>query len=149
MATVRGFDFPDDLFYLVEHDTWARLDADGLATIGITPLGAHISGDFIEFMPRPIGEAVDRERALGMLEMSKVIRSVRAPVAGIIVEINEGVRTDPRVINADPYGAGWLVRLRPTEWQEDVRALVGGADIPAAVESYMALLSDTFGKASP
>ena len=68
--------------------------------IGITPLGAHISGEFIEFMPKPIGEAVDRERALGMLEMSKVIRSVRAPVAGTIVAVNEKVKTEPRLINS-------------------------------------------------
>ncbi len=54
MPVVRGFDFPADLWYLMEQDTWARLDADGLATIGITSLGAHISGDFIEsFIAKP------------------------------------------------------------------------------------------------
>jgi glycine cleavage system H protein len=149
MTTIRGFDFPDELFYLVEHDAWVRLDADGNATTGITPLGAHISGEFIEFMAKPIGTAVERERALGMLEMSKVIRSARSPISGVIAAVNERVRTDPKLINADPYGEGWLVRVRPTAWEADARRLVTGAAIPAAVEAYMALLSETFDQAPP
>jgi glycine cleavage system H protein len=149
MATIRGFDFPDDLFYLLQHDTWARLDAGGIATVGITPLGAHISGEFIEFMPKPVGTVVERERSLGLLEMSKVVRAARAPIGGAIVETNVKARTHPGVINADPYGDGWLVRMRPTAWESDVRTLVTGAGIQAAVEAYMSLLSETFGEAPP
>lgn len=149
MTTIRGFDFPEELFYLLEHDAWARLDADGNATTGITTLGAHISGEFIEFMAKPVGTSVDRERALGMLEMSKVIRSARSPISGVIVEVNERARTDPKLINADPYGEGWLARLRPSAWEDDTRLLVTGAAIPSAVEAYMKLLSETFGEALP
>jgi glycine cleavage system H protein len=149
MTTIRGFDFPDELFYLLQHDAWVRLDADGNATTGMTPLGAHISGEFIEFMPKPVGTLVERERALGMLEMSKVIRSARSPITGMILDVNENVRTDPKLINSDPYGQGWLLRMRPTAWQEDSRLLVTGAAIPAAVEAYMGLLSETFGEAPP
>ena len=149
MTTIRGFEFPDELFYLLEHDAWVRLDADGNATTGITALGAHISGEFIEFMAKPLGTFVERERALGMLEMSKVIRSARSPIGGVIADINEKVRTDPKLINVDPYGHGWLARMRPTSWKEDSRLLVTGAAIPAAVEAYMALLSETFGEAPP
>src|SRR5262245_47808895 len=76
MAQVRGFEFPDDRYYLLEHDTWARLDGDGQVTVGLTSLGAHISGEFIEFMPKAIGTAIERDRSLGVLEMSKVLRSV-------------------------------------------------------------------------
>ena len=149
MATVRGFEFPDTLHYLMEHDTWVRRDADGNATVGITSLGAHISGEFIEFMAKPAGTAIDRDRALGMLEMSKVIRSARSPITGVLLEANEMAKTEPRLINSDPYGGGWLVRIRPTTWDSDARLLVTGASIPAAVEAYMALLSETFGEAPP
>jgi glycine cleavage system H protein len=149
VTTIRGFDFPDELFYLLEHDAWVRLDTDGNATTGMTSLGAHISGEFIEFMAKPVGTFVDRERALGMLEMSKVIRSARSPICGVIADVNEGARADPKLINSDPYGQGWLARLRPTAWEEDTRLLVTGAAIPAAVEAYMALLSETFGEAPP
>jgi len=146
MATIRGFDFPDELYYLIEHDTWVRLEADRLATVGITSLGAHISGEFIEFMARPVGEAIERERALGMLEMSKIIRSARAPIGGTIVAINDRARSEPNLINADPYGEGWLVRMRPATWESDIGSLVTGAAIAPAVEAYMALLSETFGQ---
>ena len=149
MTIIRGFDFPDELFYLLEHDTWARLDTNGIATIGITPLGAHISGEFIEFMPKPAGASIERERSLGLLEMSKIIRAVRSPVAGVIVEANGRAKTAPELINANPYGEGWLVRLRPTAWESDSELLVTGTKIPAAVEAYMGLLSETFGEAPP
>jgi len=149
MTKIRGFEFPEDLFYLIEHDVWVRLEADGQATIGITSLGAHISGEFIEFMARPIGELIERERAFGMLEMSKVIRSARAPIGGTITAVNAKVRTEPTLINGDPYGTGWLVRMRPSAWENDSRLLVTGSDIPPAVEAYMALLSDSFGVPPP
>jgi len=149
MATVRGFEFPDTLYYLMEHDTWVRLDADGNATVGITSLGAHISGEFIEFMAKPVGMAIDRDRALGMLEMSKVIRSARSPISGLILEANQKAKTEPLLINRDPYGEGWLVRMRPTAWDSESPLLVTGAGIPAVVEAYMALLSETFGEAPP
>lgn len=149
MAKIRGFEFPDGLYYLMEHDTWAHLDADGNATVGITSLGSHISGEFIEFMAKPVGEAIERDRALGVLEMSKVIRSARSPIAGVIVATNEKAKSSPALINSDPYGEGWLVRMRPSAWAGDSRLLVTGSAIPAAVEAYMALLSETFGEAPP
>lgn len=149
MAIVRGFEFPDALHYLLQHDTWVRLDSDGTATIGITPLGAHISGSFIEFMPKPVGSAIDRDRALGMLEMSKVIRSARSPITGVLLEVNQRVRAEPSLINTDSYGDGWLVRMQPTDWDGESRLLVTGDALVAAVEEYMALLSRTFDEAPP
>jgi glycine cleavage system H protein len=149
MTTIRGFEFPDELFYLLEHDAWVRLDGDGIATTGITTLGAHISGEFIEFMAKPVGTSIERERALGILEMSKVIRSARSPISGVVTEVNARVRTDPKLINADPYREGWLARLRPAAWAADAALLVTGAAIPAAVDAYMALLSETFDQAPP
>jgi glycine cleavage system H protein len=149
MAVVRGFEFPAGLWYLVEHDTWVRREGDGLATIGITSLGAHISGDFIDFIAKPVGTSVERDRSIGALEMSKVIRSARAPVAGTIAEVNSKVRADPSLINADPYGEGWLARLRPTSWDDDVALLVAGDAVTAAVEAYMSTLVETFGVEKP
>ncbi|HUL56697.1 MAG TPA: glycine cleavage system protein H [Usitatibacter sp.] len=149
MTKVRGFEFPDDLWYLVEQDTWARREADGLVTVGITSLGAHISGEFIEFVAKPLGTAIERDRSIGALEMSKVIRSARSPVAGTLVEVNAKVRASPGLINADPYGEGWLARLRPAAWDEDVARLVAGGAVGAAVEDYMSTLVEAFGMDKP
>lgn len=139
MTTVRGFEFPDRLLYLVEHDIWVRPEPDGSLVVGLTALGCQISGEFIEFMPKPVGTAVERERALAVLEMSKTIRSARAPAAGTIVAVNEAVRAQPPLLNGDPYGAGWLVRLQPADWARDVTALVAGSALAPAVERYMDL----------
>jgi glycine cleavage system H protein len=149
MATVHGFAFPDDRWYLVEHDTWARVDADGDLTIGLTALGAHISGEFIEFMPKPVGSALEQARSLGVLEMSKVIRAARTPASGTVIAVNEQLRATPDLINRDPYGDGWLIRLRPRAWPSESRMLVTGAAIVAAVEAYMVALGETFGEAPP
>jgi len=149
MPIVRGFEFPADRWYLVEQDTWVKREADGLATIGLTTLGAHISGEFVEFIARPVGTAIERDRSLGALEMSKVIRSARSPVSGTIVEVNPAVRADPRLINTDPYGEGWLARLRPGAWDADVALLTAGELVAPAVEAYMASLVEVFGEDKP
>jgi glycine cleavage system H protein len=149
MATIGDFEFPDDLLYLLEQDTWVRLDDDGNATVGITSLGAHISGEFIEFMPKPAGTRVERDRALGLLEMSKVIRSVRSPVAGVLLDANPRVTREPGLINASPYRDGWLVRLQPSDFERDRALLVDAAALPDAVKAYMALLAGSFGAPSP
>ena len=139
MTTVRGYEFPDDLFYMVEHDIWARCESDGTLTVGLTALGCRVSGEFIEFMPKPVGTAVERDRALAVLEMSKTIRSARAPAAGTIVAVNDEVRRQPQLLNHDPYGGGWLVRLRADNWARDAAALTRGAAVAPAVERYMDL----------
>jgi len=149
MVRVRTFEFPDELYYLVEHDTWARLDADRRVTVGLTSLGAHISGEFIEFLPKAMGAAIERDRSLGVLEMSKVIRAVRSPIAGTIVARNERATQRAKLINEDPYGEGWLVRLAPRDWDGDATRLATGTGIAPAVEAYMALLAETFDQPPP
>jgi len=149
MPIVRGFDFPADRWYLLEQDTWVKREADGLATVGITTLGAYISGDFVEFIAKPVGTTIERDRSLGALEMSKVIRSARSPVSGTLVEVNAAVRADPALINADPYGAGWLARVQPVAWDADLALLVAGEAVAPAVEAYMALLAESFGVDKP
>ena len=139
MTTVRGYEFPDDLFYMVEHDIWARLGDDQLITVGLTALGCRVSGDFLEFLPKPVGTAVERDRALAVLEMSKTVRSARAPAAGTIVAINDAVKRQPLLLNRNPYGDGWLVRLCAHDWSRDAAMLVPGADVAPAVERYMDL----------
>jgi glycine cleavage system H protein len=149
MPIVRGFDFPGTLWYLLDQDTWVRREPSDDAIVGITALGAHISGEFMEFIPREPGTVVERGRSLGALEMSKVIRSTRSPVAGEILEVNPAVRANPGLINSDPFGEGWLVRLRPSAWESDIATLVTGEAIAPAVEAYMSLLVETFGIDKP
>jgi glycine cleavage system H protein len=139
MANVRGFEFPDELHYLVDQDVWARPEADGNITVGVTSLAAHLAVEFYGYMPKPVGTAVDQNRAFAAVEMSKTIRSARAPVAGTIVAVNVDAVARPALINEDPYGKGWLARFAPADWVRDARTLITGAAIPAAMEHYLAL----------
>jgi glycine cleavage system H protein len=136
---LRGFDFPDGLYYLIEHDMWARYESDGRVTAGITALGVHMAGELYAYMPKAVGTAVERERAFGVVEMSKAIRSVRSPVSGRVVSVNAAARARPALINTDPYGEGWLAQLEPNDWSQDRKGLVTGAALTAAMLAYMDL----------
>src|SRR5262249_2885621 len=94
---------------------------------------------FMDFMPKPVGMAIERDRALALLEMSKTIRSVRAPVGGTIVSVNEEVKRQPGLLSGDPYGKGWLVRVKPANWAEDMTHLASGAGLAGKVAQYMEL----------
>ena len=131
---VRGYEFPDDLHYLVAFDMWARLDEDGLVRVGATSLGVALAGEIIAFLPKPIGETVEQGRALGAIELFKTIISAKAPVSGVLVEANGALEQMPVLLNRDPYGAGWLARIRPSNWAADCAALAHGAAVSGAME---------------
>ncbi|MBI5716417.1 MAG: glycine cleavage system protein H [Burkholderiales bacterium] len=133
---IRGFSFPDELHYLVEHQVWARLEDDGAAArVGITALGIHLAGGEI-YMARPkmVGAAVVQGGSVGVVELAKAIVSVKSPVTGTVVEVNARLAAAPELVHRDPYGEGWLARLTLTDFGADRAALVHGA---AAVQPAM------------
>lgn len=101
---------PTDLRYTESHE-WIRLDGD-LATVGITQYAANELTDVTYVEMKPAGTAVDSGDALGEVESVKTTSDVFAMVAGEIVEVNPAVSDDPSLINSDPYGDGWLLRVR-------------------------------------
>ena len=135
----RGYEFPDHLCYLVEHDVWARPEADGCVRVGITALGAGMAGELYAYIPKAINAGVERERSFGVVEMSKAIRSVRSPVSGRIAEVNVAAVTRPALINDDPYGEGWLARLVPEDWNSDRERLLSAEQLEAPLLAYMDL----------
>jgi glycine cleavage system H protein len=137
MANVRGCELPDGLYYDVEDNVWARLEEDGALVIGMTSYACSLSGQIVAFTPKKVGKAVERKRSLSTVESGKWVGPVKAPVGGGIVAVNEALFDDPGVINADPYGAGWLLRIKPTDWEGERGALVSGMEIAAAFEAKM------------
>jgi glycine cleavage system H protein len=111
------------VLYAPEQDMWVRLEDDGLATIGATHLVAH-HGQFMLFSPRPVGMKIARERSLGVMETAKTAVAVHAPLSCEIVETNPAVLADVSVIEREPYGAGWMFRVRPTALDEERAALL-------------------------
>ena len=102
--------YPDDLLYHAEHD-WARIE-DGEATLGITWYAQDALGEVVFYEPPEVGATISKDAAYAEVESVKAVSDVIAPVSGEITEVNEALADDPGAINEDPYGAGWLVRVR-------------------------------------
>jgi len=119
-------DFPTDLLYHVEHQVWARVDAPDLVTVGITALGIRVSGEIYMCRARPLGTAVEQGRSIGVVELAKSIVSVKAPLSGTVIEHNPVLARAPERVHEDPYGVGWVARLRPSALEAERAALLPG-----------------------
>ena len=102
--------YPDDLLYHREHD-WAKIE-DGEATLGITWYAQDSLGELVHFEPPDAGAAVAKDSTYGEVESVKAVSDLISPLSGEIVEVNQKVVDAPETVNADPYGEGWLVRIR-------------------------------------
>jgi glycine cleavage system H protein len=111
--------YPDDLKYHPEHD-WARVDGD-VATLGITWYAQDQLGEVVFFDPPDVGTSISKDSSYAEVESVKAVSDVIAPLSGEIVEVNEALKDAPEQINEDPYGEGWLVKVRlsnPSELDE-------------------------------
>ena len=111
--------YPDDLRYHPEHD-WARIDATepGVATLGITWYAQDALGEVVFFDPPVAGTVLRKDEPYAEVESVKAVSDVVAPLSGEIVEVNAGLADNPHLINEDPYGEGWLVKVRLTDRAE-------------------------------
>jgi glycine cleavage system H protein len=117
--------YPEDLKYHAEHD-WARIDGEE-ATFGITWYAQDALGEVVFFDPPEIGAQVTKDQSYAEVESVKAVSDVFAPLSGEIVAVNENLGDSPERINEDPYGEGWLVRVRLSEPSEVDSLLDAGA----------------------
>ena len=108
--------YPDDLLYHEEHD-WARVDGDA-ATFGITWYAQDSLGEVVFFDPPSPGAELTRGQSYAEIESVKAVSDVIAPLSGEVIAVNEALTDDPEKINADPYGDGWLVKVRLSDPSE-------------------------------
>ena len=108
--------YPDDLRYHEEHD-WARIDGDA-ATFGITWYAQDQLGEVVFFELPDVGSVVKKDQPYAEVESVKAVSDVYAPLSGEIVEVNEALSDAPEKINDDPYGEGWLVKVRLSDQSE-------------------------------
>jgi glycine cleavage system H protein len=108
--------YPDDLLYHAEHD-WARVE-DGVATFGITWFAQDALGEVVFFDPPEVGSSVTAGEFYAEVESVKAVSEVIAPLSGEIVEVNTGLADTPEAINEDPYGEGWMVKVKLSEPSE-------------------------------
>ena len=145
MATVRGCNIPEDRYYWVEKHVWARLEEDGTVTIGITDVAQNMAKGIVNATPKETGRTVQKGKSAGTLESGKWVGPVTSPLTGEIAAINETMKGKPSLINSDPYGEGWFVRVKPTDWAGESVALVTGDAAVAAYQKFMEEQNISFG----
>jgi glycine cleavage system H protein len=124
--------YPDDLKYHAEHD-WARIEGDE-ATLGITWFAQDALGELVHFEAPEPGASVSKDEAYGEVESVKAVSDVIAPLSGEVLEVNRKAVDEPETVNEDPYGEGWLVRIRMSDASE--------ADALLDVEAYRAVVAE-------
>jgi glycine cleavage system H protein len=102
--------YPDDLLYHAEHD-WARIDGDE-AVLGITWFAADALGELVHFEPPDEGSTVAKDQSYGEVESVKAVSDLISPLSGEVLAVNAKVVDAPETVNEDPYGDGWLIRIR-------------------------------------
>jgi glycine cleavage system H protein len=128
-----GCVLPEALYYWVEKHVWVRPEEDGTVVVGMTDVAQSLAGKIIVVNLRALGKELARGRSAGTLESGKWVGSIPSPVSGEVVAVNEALRERPSLVNSDPYGTGWLLRLRPSSWADEVRELCHG---PEGVARY-------------
>jgi glycine cleavage system H protein len=108
--------YPDDLKYHKEHD-WARIEGDE-AVLGITWFAQDALGELVHYEPPTVGDTLARDSSYGEVESVKAVSEVIAPLSGEVLEVNQKIVDEPEMVNADPYGDGWLVRIRLSDPSE-------------------------------
>ncbi|BAU49543.1 glycine cleavage system protein H [Sulfurifustis variabilis] len=137
MGVVRGCNIPEELHYNIDNNVWARREADGNVSVGLTSYACSLAGEIVSYTPKKAGKAIEKDKSCATVESGKWVGPVKAPVAGEVVAINDAVTAKPGTINRDPYGEGWIVRLKPTNWDADATALKTGNDALQAFEAKM------------
>jgi glycine cleavage system H protein len=123
--------FPEDVRYTREHE-WARLE-NGVVTIGITSYATEQLGDVVFVELPDVGRKLEAMKSFGVVEAVKTVSDLFAPVAGEIVEVNGALADNPGLVNQEPFGEGWMIRLRPLD-PGDFEGLLSPSDYEKLVE---------------
>jgi glycine cleavage system H protein len=132
-VTVSDASYPDELLYHDQHD-WARLEGDEHAVFGITWYAQDSLGEVVFYDPPEVGAAVDKDSSYAEVESVKAVSDVIAPLSGEIVEVNDALADTPERVNEDPYGDGWLVKVKLTAPGE-VDSLLGAEEYRKLLDS--------------
>ena len=107
-------DIPDELRYTEEHE-YVKQDGEGVVTIGITDHAQGELGDVVYVDLPTVGTTIDKTEVFGQIEAVKAVSELFSPLAGEVIEINEALDGDPSLVNQDPYGKGWMIKVRVSD----------------------------------
>lgn len=119
---------PEDLYYWIDKHIWARPEADGTVVLGMTDVAQSMAGKIVVVNLRSLGKTLAKGKSAGTLESGKWVGSIPTPVAGKVIAVNEQLKKQADLVNQDPYGEGWLIRMEPTDWETDRQTMAQGAN---------------------
>jgi len=123
MADILGYNLPDELYYQIDH-TFARIEEDGTVTIGMDEFFAREAGDIV-YVDMPFeDDEITAGETCGKLQSSKWIGKMLAPISGVVIQTNEELESNAALINQEPYGNGWVMKVKPTNLDEDLGKLM-------------------------
>jgi glycine cleavage system H protein len=127
--------YPDDLRYTAEHE-WARLEKD-VVRVGITGYATEQLGDVVFVELPEVGQKVEAKKPFGVVEAVKTVSDLYAPVSGEVVEVNAALTDNPALVNQEPYGDGWMIRIRPSQ-PDEIKKLLNPVDYEKLIEEQHA-----------
>lgn len=134
MTIYYGCDIPDDVWFDFERDLWVRFESDGTATLGMTDTAQTRGGKLVNITFKKPGKIIAQGKSAATIESAKWVGPFPMPFSGEVVAVNEETfKRDILIANRDPYGAGWLVRVRPTDLDAERGHLIRGEE---AIEKY-------------
>ncbi len=130
---IKGYNMPEDLYYH-EDDAWVRLESDGTVTIGMDDFYQKQAGD-TTYVDLPFeGDTITQGETCGKIQSSKWVGKFVAPISGEIIAVNNELENDCRLINKDPYGAGWIIKVKPSNLEAELKNLAYG---PEALQKFI------------
>ncbi len=122
-----------DLHYNVNDHTWVRMNDDGTVTLGMTDVAQNMAGPLLHAKVKAAGTTRKKGKPIATVESAKWVGPVKSPLSGEIVEVNEAIEKDAKIINQSPYNRGWIVKMQPSQLDEEIGELLTGQE---AVEAY-------------
>lgn len=138
MPAVRGCHLPDELLYDVDNHIWFKELGDGTVRIGMTTIAGAMAGQLVAFTPKRVGRGVQAGKSCATVESGKWVGPAKSAAAGEVVAVNEELVAKPSLANEDPYGAGWMVVLKPADWATVKSTLTPGSEVAPRYEAKMA-----------
>lgn len=128
------YEIPEDLYYTEEHE-WLKVLEDGIVLVGITDYAQKSLHEVVYVELPNLGDTVKQTEVFGAVESVKAVSDLYSPVSGVVEEVNEEIIDSPEFINSDPYGKGWIVKIKPKNLEEEMETLINADQYREHIES--------------
>jgi glycine cleavage system H protein len=140
MVEIENCNFPDeeDIYYDVDSMMWVRFESEDTIRTGLTDVGQFVAGSLLYVRPRKIGFKLERGKRVAIIESGKYVGPIKAPLSGELIEVNENVTSNAKLVNEDPYGEGWICKIKISNLDEEREFLLQGEKAFQAIKDRMA-----------